>query len=93
MKKHPLAITLAVVISICAACTNMSRTEQGALSGGAIGAAAGAGIAAISRGPVGLGVVLGGALGAVAGGMYGQEQERKHQQKKHAPPPPAPAYQ
>jgi len=96
MRKHPVAIILAVVISVCAACTNMSKTEQGALSGGAIGAAAGAGIAAISRGPVGLGILVGGGLGAIAGGLYGNEQERRDAQKKqhHAPPPqPQPAPQ
>ncbi len=59
------------------ACTNMTKTQQGALSGGAIGAGAGAGIAAISGGYVGVGAAVGGALGALAGGLYGNDQEKK----------------
>jgi hypothetical protein len=61
-----------------AACTNMSRTQQGALSGGAIGAGAGLGIAAIAGGSLGLGALVGGGLGAVAGGLYGNDQEHRH---------------
>lgn len=53
------------------ACTNMSRTQQGALSGGAIGAGAGLGISAVTGGSLGTGALIGGALGGVAGGIYG----------------------
>ena len=57
------------------ACTNMSRTQQGALSGGALGAGAGLGIAALTGGGLLIGSLLGGGLGAVAGGLYGNQQE------------------
>lgn len=57
------------------ACTNMSRTQQGAVSGGAIGAGAGLGISALTGGSLGVGALVGGGLGAVAGGLYGNQQE------------------
>ena len=57
------------------ACTNMSRTQQGALSGGAIGAGAGLGISALTGGSLGTGALIGGALGGVAGGIYGNQKE------------------
>jgi hypothetical protein len=53
----------------------MNKTQQGALSGGAIGAGAGLGISALTGGSLGMGAVLGGALGAVAGGLYGNEKK------------------
>ncbi|MBF0480651.1 MAG: cell envelope biogenesis protein OmpA [Alphaproteobacteria bacterium] len=68
--------TLIIAFLSVSACTNMSRTQQGALSGGAIGAGAGLGIAAITGGSLGLGALLGGGIGAVAGGLYGNDQER-----------------
>jgi len=63
------------------ACTNMSKTQQGALSGGAIGAGAGLGIAAIAGGSLGLGALVGGGLGAVAGGLYGNDQEHRYRNR------------
>ena len=60
--------TLALVMALAATgCTNMSAREQGTISGAAIGAAAGAGIAAISGGSGWTGA----AIGAVAGGLVG----------------------
>lgn len=56
-------------------CTNMSKTQQGALSGGALGAGAGLGISALSGGALGVGAAIGGALGGIAGGIYGNNQE------------------
>ena len=56
------------------ACTNRSRTQQGALSGGAIGAGAGLGISALTGGSLGAGALVGGALGGVAGGIYGNQK-------------------
>jgi osmotically inducible lipoprotein OsmB len=77
MRSTIIAVFACATLAIAPACTNMSKTQQGALSGGAIGAAAGAGISAIAGGSVGLGVLLGGGLGAVAGGVYGHEKEKK----------------
>jgi len=71
-----IIIALLLVLSLgFSACTQMTRTQQGALSGGAIGAGAGLGISALTGGSLGMGALLGGGLGAVAGGLYGNEQE------------------
>ncbi len=80
--KRILITTLLVMSLGFSACTNMSRTQQGALSGGAIGAGAGLGIAALTGGGLGMGALLGGGLGAVAGGLYGNEKEGQGQHKK-----------
>jgi len=64
MKKGLMVIALAVPL---AACSNMSQTEQRALSGTAIGAAGGAAIGAIA-GNAGLGAVIGAGAG-LAGGL------------------------
>ena len=65
------AVLAAVIIFSFGGCTNMSRTQQGALSGGLIGAIAGAGISVITGGSVGTGALIGGGVGALAGGLYG----------------------
>ncbi len=48
-------------------CAGMSTTEQRALSGGAIGSAAGLGVAAIVGAPLLVGAAAGAAAGAVGG--------------------------
>jgi len=77
MKTLLLPAVLAMALVASAACTNMNRTQQGALSGAAIGAGAGLGISAITGGSLGAGALIGGALGGIAGGIYGQEQDRR----------------
>lgn len=75
--KRILTLTLATLV-VCgsfAACTNMSRTQQGTVSGAAIGAAAGAGISAIAGGRGTVGALIGGGIGALAGGLYGNSKE------------------
>jgi hypothetical protein len=58
-------------------CAGMSDQQQRTMSGGVIGAAGGAGIAAIAGGNVGVGA----AVGAVAGGLTGYIiGEKKKQQ-------------
>lgn len=52
-------------------CTNMTPQQQGTMSGAAIGAGAGAGIAAISGGNAWTGAAIGGIGGAVAGNIRG----------------------
>lgn len=54
------------------ACSNMSSTQQRTLSGGAIGAAGGAAIGALSGGSAGLGALIGGAAGAGTGYLLSQ---------------------
>ncbi len=53
-----------------AACNGMGRTEQRVLTGGAIGAGAGAAGAALTGGGLGTGALIGGAVGAGSGYVY-----------------------
>jgi hypothetical protein len=62
------ALALALIVPL-AACDNMNRTQQRALSGGAIGAAGGAAVGAITGGSPVTGALLGGAGGAVLGAV------------------------
>ena len=75
MKKFILITVLVLgVMGGTTACTNMNKTQQGALSGGAIGALGGAGIAAIAGGSGTTGALIGGAAGAITGAIYGHNQ-------------------
>lgn len=77
MKKlYSLALVVALLVG-AVSCTNMSRTQQGLLSGTAIGAAAGAGISAIAGGSGTMGALVGGGIGAIAGGIYGHSEESR----------------
>jgi hypothetical protein len=58
-------------------CAGMTRAEQRALSGGAIGAAGGALIGAAAGKPA-TGAAIGGAAGAATGYMYEKQQERRY---------------
>lgn len=60
-------IASALIALTLTACSGMSNTEQKMLSGGAIGAAAGAGITAIAGGNPIWGAVGGAAVGTGAG--------------------------
>lgn len=70
-----LALSASLLLG-AAGCTNMNKTQQGAFSGGAVGALAGAGISAIAGGSGTLGALIGGGIGAVAGGIYGHEKDK-----------------
>jgi len=69
MKKIIYLILVASIILPIAGCTNMSKTQQGTLSGGAIGAGAGLGIAALSGGNLWVGTAVGAGAGALTGYM------------------------
>ena len=69
MKKIKYLIILALIVLPVAGCTNMSKTQQGTLSGGAIGAGAGLGIAALSGGNLWVGTAVGAGAGALTGYM------------------------
>ena len=69
MKKLFAIILMAAFMATGVACTNMSPTQQGALSGAALGTGAGLGISALAGGNLGVGALVGGALGGVAGGL------------------------
>jgi hypothetical protein len=66
MKKVPQYLLIFPMIAFLVACQNMpgTRNQQGAVIGGAAGAATGA---AVAKGNRGLGALIGGALGAVGG--------------------------
>ena len=70
--KHIVALTLVVAIFALVGCANMTPTQQRALSGGAIGAAGGAALGAITGGSPALGAVVGGGVGAAAGALMGK---------------------
>ncbi len=60
----PVVITIALLLG---ACSDMSKTQQRVLSGGAIGAGVGVAGTALTGGCVTCGAVIGGAVGAGAG--------------------------
>ena len=70
-------VTVMAAFLMAAGCTNMGKTEQGALSGGAIGAGVGAAAGAVTGGDPGTGAATGGAVGAAAGGYTGCGGEGK----------------
>jgi osmotically inducible lipoprotein OsmB len=75
--KRAIAI-LSVLMLLCTfafGCTNMSPTAQGAVSGGAIGAAGGAALTAIAGGNPVVGAAVGGGVGLLAGGLIGHSKE------------------
>lgn len=75
--KQLFAVLLIVALAFgTVGCTNMTRTQQGAVSGGAGGALLGAGINVLTGGSATIGALVGGGLGALAGGIYGYQQEQ-----------------
>lgn len=70
MKRLAWILMLGAVPAMVA-CGGMSTRQQDVMSGAALGAAGGAGIAAISGGDVWTGALIGGAAGGVAGTMRG----------------------
>ncbi|MEJ1977157.1 MAG: glycine zipper family protein [Acetobacteraceae bacterium] len=75
--KYVVIIAVALTIPLVG-CSNMSPTEQRALSGTGIGAAGGAVIGAIA-GNAGLGAGIGAAAGLASGLLYDQVQKESSQ--------------
>ena len=73
MKRIGLIVAVAVVAGVIG-CTSMTPQQQGTVSGAAIGAAAGAGIAAISGGSGWTGAAIGAVAGGVIGNIKGSKQ-------------------
>lgn len=72
--------TIASAIVICLAatgCENMTAQQQRALSGGAIGAAGGAALGALTGGSAVTGALIGGAGGAAVGALTGPSGKSK----------------
>jgi hypothetical protein len=63
------AFVVGLGILALSGCSGLPTSQQRALSGGAIGTAAGMGIAAVTGGSLLLGGVIGGAAGAVVGAV------------------------
>ena len=68
--------TVAVVVTFLAAtgCSDLSRTQQRVLSGGAIGAGVGAVGTVITGGCVSCGAAIGAGVGAIGGYIYDQSK-------------------
>jgi hypothetical protein len=76
MSKTAIATVVAAFL-MTAGCSNMSHTQQNALSGGAIGAGVGAAAGALTGGSATTGAVIGGAVGAAGGAYKGCREEGK----------------
>ena len=74
MKRLSLIFVVLAMIAV-SGCAGMTRTQQTTLSGGAIGAGAGAIVGSMSGRPL-TGAVLGGAAGAAAGYFIGEQHHR-----------------
>ncbi len=74
MKKFLLLVPVCAALTM-SGCSNMNTTQQRELSGGAIGAAAGAGITAIAGGNPIWGAIGGAAVGALGGYIYDKNQK------------------
>lgn len=64
-----------VLLTMLFGCAGMSSTQQRTLSGGAMGAGAGAAIGAVSGGSPVTGAVIGGAAGAAGGYLYDKSRK------------------
>ena len=74
MKKFLLLVPVCAALTMTG-CSNMNTTQQRELSGGAIGAAAGAGITAIAGGNPIWGAIGGAAAGVLGGYLYDKNQK------------------
>lgn len=74
MKLCATLITIAAAAGVIS-CTSMTPQQQGTVTGAAIGAAAGAGIAAIAGGSGWTGAAVGAVAGGVVGNIKGAKQQ------------------
>ena len=75
MLKIKLALTTLAALAMLG-CTNMTAQQQGTVSGAAIGAAAGAGIAAIAGGSGWTGAAVGAVVWGTVGNIKGKQQQQ-----------------
>jgi len=69
------------VMALSAGCAGLTDQQQRALTGGAMGAAGGAALGAITGGSAAIGAVIGGAAGAVGGLLLHEHEKDKSQAK------------
>jgi osmotically inducible lipoprotein OsmB len=86
--KRLMLLSMAVMLVVAmAGCAHMTRRQQQALSGGAIGAGSGAALGAITGGNPALGAGIGGAAGAAAGYLWdditGNGPHRHYRHRHH----------
>jgi osmotically inducible lipoprotein OsmB len=67
--RRVMAVLLGTVLMGAVGCANLTPRQQRALSGGAIGAAGGVALGAITGGSPALGAAIGGAAGAATGAL------------------------
>lgn len=72
-----VSITAVLLLVMLSACSDMNRTEQRVLSGGAIGAGTGAAVTVLTGGCVACGAAIGGAAGAAGGYIYDKVEGKK----------------
>lgn len=70
-------VTAVMLLALLTACSDMNRTEQRVLSGGAIGAGTGAAVTVLTGGCVACGAAIGGAAGAAGGYIYDKVEGKK----------------
>lgn len=71
------ALAILLSFGLIAGCAGMTSTQQRTLSGGAIGAGAGAAISALSGGSVLTGTAIGAAAGAIGGLLVDQSEKNR----------------
>ena len=79
LKRTLLAVPVVAAFAL-GGCSNMSQGQQRELSGGAIGAAAGAGITALAGGSAIWGAVGGAAIGTLGGFLYNKHEQSQSSQ-------------
>ncbi|CAO3353022.1 hypothetical protein [Azospirillum melinis] len=71
------AMALMIGATLLGGCSNLNHRENRALTGGAIGAAGGAAIGAVTGGSAVYGGLLGGAAGAAVGALTADEGKHR----------------
>jgi len=71
------AMALLIGATLLGGCSNLNHRENRALTGGAIGAAGGAAIGAVTGGSAVYGGLLGGAAGAAVGALTADEGKHR----------------
>jgi osmotically inducible lipoprotein OsmB len=77
MKRVLRVLTVLLLAGAISGCAGMTDTQQRVLSGGAIGAGAGAAVGILSGGSGSTGAIIGGAAGAAGGYIVDQSEKKR----------------